>query len=44
MMCEGKEFLPERRLKSFHDAKYKVFRSMGEDQMKYREIMKSNVC
>lgn len=32
---------PENDIRSFHDRKYRIFREMVEDQLKYRRIMHS---
>ncbi len=37
---DGKVCRPNSAMKDYHDRKYKVFRMMGEDQIKYRRIMK----
>ena len=34
---------PDRRLAAFHEKKYKVFKKMSEDQIKYRNIMNDQI-
>ncbi|WP_422139431.1 FGGY-family carbohydrate kinase [Endozoicomonas sp. ALC020] len=39
MSSTGKVIKPQTSTRAFHDAKYKVFQEMFEDQMKYKNIM-----
>lgn len=41
MSAKGQVIKPDNRTKAFHDAKYKVFHEMYEDQMKYKAMMKN---
>jgi len=33
---------PQKEFEAYHDAKYRVFQKMYEDQMSYRDIMKGS--
>jgi ribulose kinase len=35
----AKLFVPDLSTSSYHDAKYRVFRRMGDDQLAYRQLM-----
>ncbi|MBO9482078.1 FGGY-family carbohydrate kinase [Salinisphaera sp. G21_0] len=39
MSSKGQVIKPDNRTKAFHDAKYRVFHEMYEDQMKYQAMM-----
>ena len=39
IVADGKVFYPRRSNEEFHEKKYSVFRSMAEDQIKYRKLM-----
>eukprot|EP00095_Tigriopus_kingsejongensis_P010288 maker-scaffold474_size162001-snap-gene-0.35 protein:Tk10288 transcript:maker-scaffold474_size162001-snap-gene-0.35-mRNA-1 annotation:"fggy carbohydrate kinase domain-containing" len=41
MMCDGKIFSPNLNVRKFHERKYRIFRLMGEDQLKYTSLMDS---
>lgn len=40
MSSKGQVIQPDSATKAFHDAKYRVFHEMYEDQMKYKTLMK----
>lgn len=40
MSSKGEVIQPDRKTRAFHDAKYRVFHEMYEDQMKYKAMMK----
>ena len=40
MSSQGQIIKPDSNTKAFHDAKYRVFHEMYEDQMKYKAMMK----
>lgn len=41
MSSTGKVIKPQEETRAFHDAKYRVFHEMYEDQMKYKAMMKN---